>query len=77
MIDEQRAAIVRAKREGTLDARVAQAMATGDRVSTWPSGNERVEPATPAQLSVACGMANSHVRSVQRRIREQLGWQAC
>lgn len=76
MIDEQRAAMVRAKRDGTLDARVAEAMANGDAVTRWPSGRERVEPAKPAALATRCGMVNSHVRSVQRRIREQLGWQA-
>lgn len=77
MTDPHRAATVRAMRDGTRDAQVAEAMANGDRVSRWPSGAERVEPATPAQLAAATGMANSHVRSVQRRIRQQLGWQAC
>jgi uncharacterized protein (DUF2252 family) len=60
-----------------LDSVVAEAMANGDRISRWPSGAQRVEPATPAQLSAATGLAPVHVKSVQRRIRAQLGWQAC
>lgn len=60
-----------AERTTGVTARVAMVMACGDKVEVG-----RVVPASTAQIARECGMAENYVRSTQRRIRQQLGWQA-
>lgn len=55
----------------TRDDQVAEAMANGDRLE-----GDKVRHATSADIAKRLGMAETHVRSVQARIRKQLGWQA-
>jgi hypothetical protein len=60
-----------------MKARVAEAMANGDTIDTWPgTGRERVTPATSQQLAAQLGVPASYVRSTMRRIRNDLGPQA-
>lgn len=65
-----------AERTSGVAARVALAMAEGDKVERWPSGNTHVRPATNAELAAECGINEVYVRSVTARIRRQLGPQA-
>ncbi len=63
------------RRLNDWDARVAEAMADGDTVRSI-GGKAYAIPATPTAIAIKLGMAPTHVRSVQSRIRRQLGKQA-
>jgi hypothetical protein len=58
-------------------ARVALAMAYGDRVEIGPvTGTRYVRPATTKEIAAECGINEVYVRSTMARIRRQLGPQA-
>lgn len=60
-----------AERTTGVAARVAMVMAEGDKLVVG-----KAIPASTAQIASECQMAENYVRSTQRRIRAQLGWQA-
>lgn len=60
-----------------MKARVAEAMAEGDTIKRYPlSGAIEAVPAKPAEISAKLGISAVYVRSVQARIRADLGPQA-
>lgn len=61
----------------TFADRVALAMAEGDTVGEWPSGNPRItSPSSEEMAAELGGVKASYVRSTMRRIRDKLGPQA-
>jgi hypothetical protein len=56
---------------------VAALMADGDTVELYTDGSMAVAPITSVEIARRLGTTPENVRQVQRRIRDDLGWQAC